>query len=122
LLALFFGFDPSSILPSDPSAPPTSQTPNPSASHGGDLVRDFVSVVLADTEDTWRAIFLDFGTEYREPKLVLFTGAVRSACGSARAAVGPFYCPADQISPSISVSSARCVTASARPAPSLRPT
>jgi predicted metalloprotease len=56
-------------------------------------VRDFVSVVLADTEDTWRAIFRDLGTEYREPKLVLFTGAVQSACGSASAAVGPFYLP-----------------------------
>jgi predicted metalloprotease len=98
VLALFFGFDPSSILPSDPSAPPTpqTQTQNPSASHGGDPVRDFVSVVLADTEDTWRAIFRDLGREYREPKLVLFTGAVQSACGSASAAVGPFYCPSDQ--------------------------
>jgi predicted metalloprotease len=100
LLALFFGFDPSSILPTGPSAPPTSQTPTPqtptpSASPGRDEVRDFVAVVLADTEDTWREIFRDLGKEYRDPKLVLFTGAVQSACGSASAAVGPFYCPAD---------------------------
>jgi predicted metalloprotease len=95
LLALFFGFDPSSILPTGPSAPPVAPNQSPSAS-GADPVRDFVSVVLADTEDTWRAIFRDLGTEYREPRLVLFTGAVQSACGSASAAVGPFYCPSDQ--------------------------
>src|SRR5690349_5643832 len=95
LLALFFGFDPSSILSTDPAQAPQSRTESPSAS-GKDPLRDFVSVVLADTEDTWRAIFRDLGTEYREPKLVLYTGAVQSACGSASAAVGPFYCPQDQ--------------------------
>ena len=57
---------------------------------------DFVSVVLADTEDTWRDIFQQAGKTYQEPKLVLFTGAVESACGMADAAVGPFYCPGDQ--------------------------
>ncbi|MBK6510104.1 MAG: neutral zinc metallopeptidase [Haliea sp.] len=57
---------------------------------------EFVSVVLADTEDTWNAKFKELGRQYREPTLVLFTGAVNSACGSASAAVGPFYCPGDQ--------------------------
>src|SRR5690606_7274582 len=57
---------------------------------------EFVSVVLADTEDTWNAKFKALGRQYREPTLVLFTGAVNSACGSASAAVGPFYCPGDQ--------------------------
>lgn len=57
---------------------------------------DFVSVVLADTEDTWHANFQALGRQYREPTLVLFTGAVNSACGRASAAVGPFYCPGDQ--------------------------
>jgi predicted metalloprotease len=57
---------------------------------------EFVSVVLADTEDTWHAIFRDLGGQYREPTLVLFTGHVNSACGLASAAVGPFYCPGDQ--------------------------
>jgi len=57
---------------------------------------DFVSVVLADTEDTWHAIFRQQGKAYREPTLVLFTGRVNSACGMATAAVGPFYCPGDQ--------------------------
>jgi len=57
---------------------------------------DFVSVVLADTEDTWQAIFREQRGAYREPTLVLFTGRVNSACGMATAAVGPFYCPGDQ--------------------------
>lgn len=57
---------------------------------------DFVSVVLADTEDTWHAIFREQGGQYREPTLVLFTGRVNSACGMASSAVGPFYCPGDQ--------------------------
>jgi hypothetical protein len=56
---------------------------------------EFVSVVLADTEDTWNALFPKMGKTYQEPKLVLFSGAVESACGYAQAAVGPFYCPAD---------------------------
>lgn len=57
---------------------------------------EFVSAVLADTEDTWQAIFAESGGSYREPRLVLFTGRVSSACGMASAAVGPFYCPGDQ--------------------------
>lgn len=57
---------------------------------------DFVSVVLADTEDTWRDIFARYNGTYREPTLVLFSGAVESACGYTGAAVGPFYCPADE--------------------------
>lgn len=57
---------------------------------------EFVATVLADTEDTWRAIFRQQGGTYREPVLVLFTGAVNSACGTASSAVGPFYCPGDQ--------------------------
>jgi uncharacterized protein len=57
---------------------------------------DFVSVVLADTEQVWSEIFREQGLEYKEPTLVLYTGSVQSACGSASAAVGPFYCPGDQ--------------------------
>ena len=57
---------------------------------------DIVSFVLADTEDSWNAIFRAQGRAYKEPTLVLFTGRVNSACGMASAAVGPFYCPGDQ--------------------------
>ena len=57
---------------------------------------DFTSVVLADTEDTWNAIFASQGLQYVEPTLVLFSGRVNSACGQASSAVGPFYCPGDQ--------------------------
>ncbi len=57
---------------------------------------DFVSIVLADTEDTWNALFAEQNIDYAEPTLVLFTGAVSSACGTGQAAMGPFYCPADQ--------------------------
>lgn len=54
-----------------------------------------MSIVLADTEDTWGAIFKQAGSRYEEPKLVLFSGQVQSACGYAQAAMGPFYCPGD---------------------------
>ncbi len=57
---------------------------------------EFVAVVLGDTEDTWRVMFNKMGKTYREPTLVLFSGAVESTCGFAQAAMGPFYCPADQ--------------------------
>ncbi len=57
---------------------------------------EFVSVVLADIEDVWNAQFKAMGRTYREPKLVLFTGSVDSACGYAGASVGPFYCPGDE--------------------------
>ncbi|MFR0672823.1 neutral zinc metallopeptidase [Enterobacterales bacterium AW_CKDN230030176-1A_HGKHYDSX7] len=56
----------------------------------------FVSAILGDTEDTWKALFAQNGSQYREPKLVLFNGQIQSACGFASSAVGPFYCPADQ--------------------------
>ncbi|MDN3652805.1 neutral zinc metallopeptidase [Thalassotalea ponticola] len=57
---------------------------------------EFVSVVLADTEDTWTQLLQQHQVRYREPVLVLFTQAVQSACGTASSAVGPFYCPADE--------------------------
>lgn len=56
---------------------------------------DFVKVVLADTEDTWHGLFQKMSQQYEEPRLVLFRGAVRSACGMGQAAMGPFYCPGD---------------------------
>jgi predicted metalloprotease len=73
----------------------TSSAP-PELSPAEKEMGDFVAVVLADTEDTWKAIFQQAGGVYREPTLVLFTSRVNSACGMATAAVGPFYCPGDQ--------------------------
>ncbi len=58
--------------------------------------KKFVKVVLADTEDTWQQVFAEHQATYQPPKLVLFTGSIRSGCGAAEAAMGPFYCPADQ--------------------------
>jgi hypothetical protein len=57
---------------------------------------DFVSVVLADTEETWTTLFRQAGKTYEEPRIVLFRDAVSSACGMAQSAIGPFYCPGDQ--------------------------
>lgn len=96
VLALVFGVDPLTLLQGDPNmtgAPQTTEqsTPNPQQ----DELAEFVSVVLADTEDTWRTLFQRNGQTYREPTLVLFTGAVQSACGFGQAAMGPFYCPGD---------------------------
>jgi predicted metalloprotease len=56
---------------------------------------EFVAVVLADTEDVWNKLFNEKGLVYREPRLVLFSGQVNSACGFSSAATGPFYCPGD---------------------------
>ena len=95
--ALFFGVDPSDFI-GQTSPTTTTRVPpvsRPSAD-GQDRLAEFVSVVLADTEDTWHELFARMGRSYREPTLVLFTGAVQSACGYASAAVGPFYCPGDQ--------------------------
>ena len=97
LVGLFFGIDPALILQlggnvSTPSVQESSYRP----SQAENELADFVSVVLADTEDTWGSIFSRAGSRYEEPTLVLFTGAVESACGFAQAAMGPFYCPADR--------------------------
>jgi uncharacterized protein len=62
-----------------------------------DEAAQFVSVVLADTEDVWQELFQQMGRQYQEPRLVLFTDQVQSACGLASAAVGPFYCPGDRV-------------------------
>ena len=59
-------------------------------------LREMTAVVLADTEETWNALLPQYGVQYQEPALVLFSGAVQSACGTAEAAMGPFYCPLDQ--------------------------
>jgi predicted metalloprotease len=96
LIGLYFGVDPATILNTIPTGGGTrvehSNEPRPAAEN---VRADFVSVVLADTEDTWGAIFREKGRSYEAPKLVLFTDAVESACGMAGSATGPFYCPGD---------------------------
>jgi predicted metalloprotease len=72
------------------------QEPAPAPVPGQDPLADFVSVVLADTEDTWGPIFAQSNMSYEPPRLVLFTDAVASACGLGQAAMGPFYCPGDR--------------------------
>ncbi|HSB11449.1 MAG TPA: neutral zinc metallopeptidase [Blastocatellia bacterium] len=96
IVAMLLGADPRSLLPQGGDETSLS-TDNPrAATPGEDELRQFVSVVLADTEDAWTEIFNQTGKAYSKPKLVLFTDQVQSACGIAGAAVGPFYCPADQ--------------------------
>ena len=97
LVALYLGVDPAVIIqgmpPGETTQPAGGQyQPSPREQE----LADFSSVILADTEDTWHEIFRRSGEQYREPRLVLFSGAVQSACGMTGAAVGPFYCPPDQ--------------------------
>ncbi|MDW7711723.1 MAG: neutral zinc metallopeptidase [Deferrisomatales bacterium] len=97
LVALYFGVDPRVILQQGASEPTTYEGPVTGVPPTGeDPLANFVSVVLADTEDVWHEQFHRMGGTYQEPILVLFSGAVQSACGFAEAAMGPFYCPGDQ--------------------------
>jgi len=123
-LFLFFGFNPGSLMQgSGPGggtgsgfpdiqlpkqSPQTTNFPaprtqpgnqgqiSPPQSSSADDLKNFVAVVLGTTEDVWNQTFRQLGARYREPTLVLFDGAVRSACGTGMSAMGPFYCPADE--------------------------
>jgi predicted metalloprotease len=97
VLYMFMGGDPEQLLQSLPQ-----EGSGPYVGEGGyrgspeeEQLREFVSTVLADTEDTWRDIFSRRGRSYEEPTLVLFTDSTQSGCGFAQAQVGPFYCPAN---------------------------
>lgn len=116
-LMFFFGIDPSVIMQGgggpggvqipdielprrsggEPpiSVPGGEQTQTPRTASEDDL-RNFVAVVLADTEDVWHAVFRQYDRSYREPSLVLFSGATQSACGTGISQMGPFYCPLDR--------------------------
>ena len=103
LVAWYFGIDPSFLFDQSGSAPSVSHSPGNAPGNApakapphDDRQARFVSMILADTEDTWTEIFRGGGRAYRVPKLVLFKGAMRSACGLGEAAMGPFYCPGDQ--------------------------
>lgn len=95
LIVLFLTKDPQQALQVlNQGAPATEQTAPPSEAENE--AASFVKVVLADNEDVWHKLFKEYGMDYREPKLVLFTGEVESGCGGASAASGPFYCPGDE--------------------------
>ncbi|MFO7608430.1 MAG: neutral zinc metallopeptidase [Candidatus Krumholzibacteriia bacterium] len=94
VIYMLLGGDPSAILPDQGSGLQTGGSDRP-VDAASDELSQFVSVVLADTEDVWRELFAARGRRYVEPTLVIFSGQVSSACGFQSAAVGPFYCPGD---------------------------
>lgn len=94
-----FGINPLTVLgllSGDGGGAPQSQQAPAQRPPADDKLAQFVSVVLADTEDVWREQFKQMGSTYREPKLRLFRGSEPTACGRGEAAMGPFYCPGDQ--------------------------
>lgn len=95
IVGALFGVNPLYLLSmlQDGGEMPPPQTYTQSPVDGSQA--DFVRAILGDTEDTWKTLFQRSGKTYADPKLVLFTGTVQSACGFANAAVGPFYCPRD---------------------------
>jgi uncharacterized protein len=96
----FFGIDPRIVLGllsgGETGAPTVQQAPRGPAPKPTDQTGHFVSVVLADTEDTWTALFREHGRTYQPPKLTLYSSSFPTACGQGSAAAGPFYCPQDQ--------------------------
>jgi predicted metalloprotease len=97
LVALFFGVDPTALLQGlDNGTTQTASAPSGGGAVQDDQTTQFVSAVLGSTEDTWGAVFRENGAQYTPPTLTLFSGAVRSGCGMAQTASGPFYCPADR--------------------------
>jgi len=96
IIALLFGADPRQLLEQVPNNPPSEVQSSRPVNANEDEMKQFVSVVLAKSEDVWKDVFRQNGRQYREPTLVLFTDQVQSACGIAGAAVGPFYCPGDE--------------------------
>ncbi|MFM1814497.1 MAG: hypothetical protein RLZ98_1192 [Pseudomonadota bacterium] len=120
-LMLFFGFNPLDLLRGGGGGFPDMNVPQmprmddvqnrraskspldiPGLPGGGqqsgqnDELASFTKKVLADTEDVWNAVFKSFNRQYREPRLVMFSGATQTACGPGQSAMGPFYCPLDQ--------------------------
>jgi uncharacterized protein len=94
IVVMLLGGDPSSLL--ENVQLDNQSTTNYTESAEDKELAQFVSVVLAETEDVWHQIFNNENETYREPKLVLFNGKVESACGIAGSATGPFYCPGDE--------------------------
>lgn len=95
VISLLTGVDPLALVQGVEQANVQSPAPSPGGAPADELGA-FAATVLADTEDVWGKLFTAEGQRYETPVLTLFNGAVRSACGMARAAVGPFYCPLDR--------------------------
>ncbi len=96
LIAAYFGIDPSAVLSTVEQTQTQAETREAPRGAPGDEMGQFVSKVLGSTEDVWGQIFQQSGKTYTPPTLVLYSGAVRSACGLGQSAMGPFYCPNDQ--------------------------
>jgi uncharacterized protein len=94
IVAVIFGVDPRPLLQMGGSV--QQQGAETGAVDATDEEAAFVGAILGDTEDVWNAVFAANGSDYQEPVLTLFSGAVASGCGNASAAMGPFYCPLDQ--------------------------
>lgn len=100
LIGMYFGIDPRVVMQVGGQftggGETTTQRSNYRPTAEQQQLGEFTSVILADSEDAWHAMFKEMGMRYQEPKLVLFTNRVQSACGAAEAAMGPFYCPGDR--------------------------
>jgi len=96
LVILLLGGDPSQLLNNMPEGSPVTESGQFTTTAEEDEMAQFISVVLADTEEVWGKIFQQSNRTYRQPKLVFFREQVQSACGFASAASGPFYCPGDE--------------------------
>lgn len=95
VIALITGADPRALL-QDLGQSPDARAPSAATGAADDTMRQFVAAILGSTEDVWGTLLPSSGQAYRQPALVLFSGATPSACGTGQAAMGPFYCPADE--------------------------
>ena len=95
VIMLLLGGKPDEVMQTIQPTQTSTQQAGPLSAEDKEL-GEFVSVILADTEDVWNLQFQEAGQQYREPGLVMFTDATQSACGFAQAATGPFYCPGDE--------------------------
>ena len=96
LVVMFLGGDPSTVLNNSAIMQGQGQTEQRELTEEELKTYEFVRMVTAETEETWTEIFQEHGLEYRKPKVVMFEQITQSGCGTAQAAMGPFYCPADE--------------------------
>jgi len=98
VIAYFLGIDPTTVIDASQQLQQAAPSQQQRGKEGAptDQMGQFVSKVLASTEDVWTQLFRANGRQYRDPKLILYTGSTRTACGVGQAAMGPFYCPNDE--------------------------